>query len=405
MGADCRMNPSLKTLQSYPFERLGALLADVDPAPLSPIDFSIGEPRQTPPAFFAEVIMEHLHGLAQYPKILGSLSLRQAIVHWANERFSLPQGFLDPERNVLPANGSREALFSVAQAVLDPHSGKDRVLIPNPFYQIYEGAALLAGATVQYCNCKESGQPDYRAISDETWRHTGLLYVNSPHNPTGSALSLEDWLFLLEQARRFDFVLAADECYSEIYFDRPPTGVLEAAASTGSLAKVLTFHSLSKRSSVPGARSGFIAGDAELLAGFRQYRTYLGNAMPPFIQAASAAAWSDESHVEQTRRDYGEKFAFAAEILGSFLPIHRPDGGFYLWLSVGHGEDFSRALYAQENVRCLPGAYLARLAQGEYPGEDRVRIALVGDTDTCREGLLRIRHFLETSAWLERKRS
>ncbi|MEY2340720.1 succinyldiaminopimelate transaminase [Acidithiobacillus sp. IBUN Pt1247-S3] len=392
------MNPRLTSLQAYPFERLRDLLAGTTPPDLQLIDFSIGEPRHPAPAFVVESIIEHLHGLAEYPKILGSETLRKTIIAWATKRFSLPEDFLHPEHHVLPANGSREALFSVAQALFDSSSGKDLILQPNPFYQIYEGAALLAGATPFYLNCGSSGQPDYRAVEPKIWQRCALLYVNSPHNPTGAALRVEDWDFLIAKARQYDFILAADECYSEIYFDEAPAGVLSAAARSGSLDKVLAFHSLSKRSSIPGARSGFIIGDADLLAAFRLYRTYLGNAMPPFIQAASAAAWADEKHVIAMRQDYAEKFSAAAEILGDLLPIERPDGGFYLWLQVGDGEAFTRDLYAAQHVRCLPGTYLARTAHGTHPGADRVRIALVGELDTCREGLARIRQFLQTSS-------
>ncbi|WP_308388505.1 succinyldiaminopimelate transaminase [Acidithiobacillus sp. AMEEHan] len=391
------MNPRLSSLQAYPFERLRDLLAGIHPPALSLIDFSIGEPRHPAPALVVESIIEHLHGLAEYPKVLGSDTLREAIVAWASRRFALSAGFLDPEKHVLPANGSREALFSAAQALVDVSSGKDLILLPNPFYQIYEGAAILAGAQPYYLNCEASGQPDYRAVTPEIWQRCALLYVNSPHNPTGAALQGEDWDFLIATARQYDFILAADECYSEIYFAGPPAGVLSAAARSGSLANVLAFHSLSKRSSVPGARSGFIAGDADLLAAFRLYRTYLGNAMPPFIQAASAAAWDDEKHVAAMRKDYSEKFAAAAEILGDIRPIERPDGGFYLWLQVGDDEAFTRDLYAAQHVRCLPGSYLARTAHGVHPGADRVRIALVGPLDICREGLNRIREFLKTS--------
>ena len=393
------MNPLLETLQAYPFERLRTLLAGVTPADKELIDFSIGEPRHPAPAIVSEAIIEHLHGLAEYPKVLGDLRLRQAIADWASRRFALPAGFLDPERHVIPANGSREALFSVAQVALPPcQTSKPLVLLPNPFYQIYEGAAILAGAKPYYLNCTATGQPDYRAVLPEIWERCAVLYVNSPHNPTGAALRADDWDFLIATARQYDFILAADECYSEIYFAAPPAGVLHAAARSGSLANVLAFHSLSKRSSIPGARSGFIAGDADLLAAFRLYRTYLGNAMPPFIQAASAAAWADEKHVIAMRQDYAEKFAAAAQILGDILNIERPDGGFYLWLQVGDGEAFTRDLYAAQHVRCLPGTYLARTAHGIHPGADRVRIALVGDVDTCREGLLRIRQFLQTSS-------
>lgn len=391
------MNPLLETLQAYPFERLRTLLAGVTPVDKEFIDFSIGEPRHPAPAIVSEAIMEHLHGLAEYPKVIGDLRLRQAIADWATRRFALPASFLDPERHVIPANGSREALFSIAQAVLPPcQSPKPLVVLPNPFYQIYEGAALLAGAEPYYLNCDASGQPDFLAVEESVWTRTALLYINSPHNPTGATLSLETLDWLIRKARQYGFVLAADECYSELYPEgQAPAGILEAAAATGSLAQVLAFHSLSKRSSVPGARSGFVAGDADILRAFVRYRTYLGTATPPFIQAAAIAAWQDEQHVQHTRADYARKFAAAQDILGAALPIETPAGGFYLWPQVGDGEAFVRTLYGAEHVRCLPGAYLARDAHGVHPGRDRVRIALVGSLEDCVEGLQRIRHFME----------
>ncbi|MHB8266772.1 MAG: succinyldiaminopimelate transaminase [Acidithiobacillus ferrivorans] len=392
------MNPLLKTLQAYPFERLRTLLAGITPPAKELIDFSIGEPRHPAPAIVSEAIIEHLHGLAEYPKVLGDLRLRQAITDWATQRFALPADFLDPERHVIPANGSREALFSIAQAVLPPcQTPKPLVLLPNPFYQIYEGAALLAGAEPYYLNCAASGQPDFAAVNESVWARTALLYVNSPHNPTGATLSLETLGWLVAKARQHGFLLAADECYSELYPEgQAPAGILEAAAATGSLAQVLAFHSLSKRSSIPGARSGFVAGDADILKAFVRYRTYLGAATPPFIQAAAIAAWQDEQHVKHTRTDYARKFAAAHAILGAVLPVETPAGGFYLWPQVGAGEAFVRALYEAEHVRCLPGAYLARDAHGIHPGQDRVRIALVGSLEDCVEGLQRIRHFLDS---------
>ncbi len=392
------MNPLLKTLQAYPFERLRTLLAGITPPAKELIDFSIGEPRHPAPAIVSEAIIEHLHGLAEYPKVLGDLRLRQAITDWATQRFALPADFLDPERHVIPANGSREALFSIAQAVLPPcQTPKPLVLLPNPFYQIYEGAALLAGAEPYYLNCAASGQPDFAAVNESVWARTALLYVNSPHNPTGATLSLETLGWLVAKARQHGFLLAADECYSELYPEgQAPAGILEAAAATGSLAQVLAFHSLSKRSSIPGARSGFVAGDADILKAFVRYRTYLGAATPPFIQAAAIAAWQDEQHVKHTRTDYARKFAAAHDILGAVLPVETPAGGFYLWPQVGDGEAFVRALYEAEHVRCLPGAYLARDAHGIHPGQDRVRIALVGSLEDCVEGLQRIRHFLDS---------
>ncbi|WP_226824509.1 succinyldiaminopimelate transaminase [Acidithiobacillus caldus] len=398
MAEDCGMNPGLASLQAYPFERLRRLLQDVRPPALPLVDFSIGEPRQQAPELVARALTASLQqGLAEYPKVLGEPALRQAIAAWTSRRFTLPTGFLDPDRCILPVNGTREALFSIAQTVINPcQDVKSLVLMPNPFYQIYEGAALLAGAKPHYLNCDPgSGQPDFRAIPESVWERSALLYVNSPHNPTGAALGGEELAWLVGQARRFGVVLAVDECYTEIYFRGPPTGVLSVAAQTGSLDSVLSFHSLSKRSSIPGARSGFVAGDPAILAQFLRYRTYLGAAMPPFIQAASRAAWSDEEHVVESRRSYARKFAAARDILGEHLDIQLPDGGFYLWPEVGDGEAFARELYAAEHVRCLPGAYLAREAHGLHPGHDRVRIALVGSEAECIEGLQRIRRFLD----------
>ncbi len=395
------MNPQLDLLQAYPFERLRALLADVEPADLAAIDFSIGEPRHPAPGMVTEAIIEHLHGLAEYPKVQGEERLRRAIAAWATQRFALPAGFLDADRHVLPANGSREALFSIAQTVLPPCAEpKPLVLMPNPFYQIYEGAALLAGGQPYYLNCGPAGQPDFLAIDEAIWARTALLYVNSPHNPTGAVIPAETLSWLVAKARQHGFVLAADECYSEIYGEgeRPP-GILEAAAGTGSLDRVLAFHSLSKRSSIPGARSGFVAGDAEILRAFLRYRTYMGPATPPFIQAGAIAAWEDEGHVQRTRAAYEAKFAAVLEILQPALEVERPAGGFYLWPQVADGEAFARALYAGQNVRCLPGAYLARAAHGQHPGRDRVRIALVGTLEECVEGAQRIRRFLASHSF------
>ncbi|MGC9127785.1 MAG: succinyldiaminopimelate transaminase [Acidithiobacillus sp.] len=392
------MNPGLASLQAYPFERLRQLLQDVTPPALPLIDFSIGEPRQQAPELVAQALTASLQqGLAEYPKVLGELTLRRAMAAWASRRFSLPSGFLDPDRCILPVNGTREALFSIAQTLVDPcQEPKALVLMPNPFYQIYEGAALLAGAEPYYLNCDPvSGQPDYHAIPEAIWQRAALIYVNSPHNPTGAALDQDALAWLIAQTRRHGVVLAVDECYSEIYFRDAPVGVLAVAAATGSLEGVLSFHSLSKRSSIPGARSGFVAGDPAVLARFLRYRTYLGAAMPPFIQAASLAAWGDEEHVAQSRRTYARKFAAAQDILGGHLDIALPDGGFYLWPEVGDGEAFTRALFASKHVRCLPGAYLARHAHGLHPGQERVRIALVGSEEECIEGLQRIRDFLD----------
>jgi N-succinyldiaminopimelate aminotransferase len=395
------MNPDLDRLQAYPFERLGALLRGVaPPRDLPPIPLSLGEPRHPTPAFIPQALVAHLQGLATYPATRGTGPLRAAIADWLTRRFSLPAGSVDPERHVLPVNGTREALFAFAQAVVDRRRDA-RVLMPNPFYQIYEGAAFLAGATPWYVPCEASTGflPDFDAVPPQAWDRCQLVYLCSPGNPTGAVLAMETLEALIERADRHDFVIAADECYSEIYPDEaaPPPGLLQAAARMGRTGweRCVVFHSLSKRSSVPGMRSGFVAGDARVIERFLLYRTYHGCAMPPPVQAASAAAWADEHHVAENRALYRRKLDAVLEVLSPVLDVRRPDGAFYLWPRVAGDETaFARDLFARKGVTVLPGRYLSRPAEGADPGRGRLRLALVAPLDDCVEAAGRIRDFL-----------
>ena len=393
------MNPDLDKLKPYPFERLRALFKGIEPpAGLDHIPLSLGEPRHPTPAFIGEAVLSHLHGLAAYPLTKGSAELRQAIAEWLERRFELPG--VDPDTQVLPVSGTREALFALAQAVID-RSRPAAVLMPNPFYQIYEGAALLAGAEPVYLNCDpHSGRPRFHAVSADTWRRCQLLYICSPHNPTGAVIPREELVALMELADEHDFVIAADECYSEIYFDEgaPPVGLLQAAAASGrrDFRRCVVFHSLSKRSNAPGLRSGFVAGDAALLERFLRYRTYQGCAMPPHHQVASRLAWQDEGHVRDNRRLYGEKFDAVLEILGDALEVTRPEAGFYLWARTpGSDEAFARELFARQHVTVLPGSYLSREHEGVNPGAGRVRMALVAPLEECVDAARRIRRYLD----------
>ncbi len=396
------MNPRLDLLQPYPFQKLAGLLAGIEPPrELDDIRLSIGEPRHPTPAFLHEAVHEHLDGLARYPLTKGSPALREAIADWLMRRFALPAGSVDPERHVLPVNGTREALFALAQAVIDP-GRPARVLMPNPFYQIYEGAALLAGGEPVYLNCTaETGfLPDFEAVPDATWDACQLLYLCSPANPTGAVLPIETLQQLIERAERHDFVIASDECYSEIYQDEdaPPPGLLQAAAALGETGwrRCVVFHSLSKRSNAPGLRSGFVAGDADLLARFLLYRTYHGCAMSPVVQAASIAAWRDERHVQRNRALYREKFAAVHEVLAPVLDVTVPPAGFYLWPRLPvPDEDFARRLYRERHVTVLPGRYLSREADGINPGAGHVRMALVAERDECVTAAGHIRELLE----------
>ncbi len=395
------MNPLLNKLQPYPFEKLKQLLAGISPdASYSPISLGIGEPKHPTPSFIRKVLTDNLAGLASYPTTAGSDALRAAIAGWLERRYGLPQ--IDVAKQVLPVNGSREALFALAQTVIDPMPGA-LVMCPNPFYQIYEGAAYLAGAQPYFVNSDPARNfaPDYKSVPADVWPRVQLLYLCSPGNPTGAVLALEDWKELFELSDRYGFVIAADECYSEIYFKtEAPLGGLEAAHKLGRTGypRLIAFSSLSKRSNVPGMRSGFVAGDADILKKFLLYRTYHGSAMSPSIQAASIAAWNDETHVFENRAKYIEKFKQVTPMLQEVLDVQLPDAGFYLWAKVDKRTDISdteyaRRLYAEYNVTVLPGSYLAREAHGLNPGQNRIRMALVAEVDECLEAAGRIVKF------------
>lgn len=396
------MNPLLSRLQPYPFERLRQLFAGVTPNPeYRPISLGIGEPKHPTPRFIKDVLARAMDtpgtDLSAYPPTAGTPELRQACAGWMQRRYGLQ---LDAATQVLPINGSREALFAFAQTVIDP-TRPAVVVCPNPFYQIYEGAALLAGAEPFYApsDPKRNFAVDWDSVPEATWARTQLLYVCSPGNPTGAVMPLEEWRKLFALQDRHGFVIASDECYSEIYFrDEPPLGGLEAAAKLGrtDFRGLVAFTSLSKRSNVPGMRSGFVAGDAQLLKQFLLYRTYHGSAMSPIVQAASTVAWNDEQHVVENREQYRRKFAEVTPLLESVLDVRLPDASFYLWAGVrGSDTDFARDLLAQYNVTVLPGSYLAREAAGANPGAGRVRMALVADTAECLEAARRIVQFVQ----------
>ena len=400
------MNPRLESLHPYPFEQLRQLFGTImPPAGTREIKLSIGEPQHATPAFIKETLAQHLGGLAKYPTTQGIDGLREAIAGWIARRYGVPAP--DAATQVLPVNGSREALFAFAQTVVDGSKAGATVLCPNPFYQIYEGAALLAGARPVFINTlrEHDFEMDLAAIDEETWRNTQLLYVCSPGNPTGKVMGLDTWQTLFELSDRHGFVIASDECYSEVYFDEamPPLGGLEAARKLGrdDYRNLVMFSSLSKRSNVPGLRSGFVAGDAAILKKFMLYRTYHGSAMSPPVQAASIAAWNDEAHVRDNRRLYVEKFRQVAPIVAQHLETEIPDAGFYLWASVAKyapmsDTEFARELHHQYNVTVLPGSYLARNADGVNPGAGYLRIALVADVDECLEAAQRIAAFCQT---------
>jgi N-succinyldiaminopimelate aminotransferase len=395
------MNPDMSQLQPYPFERLAQLFADVErPAALSAISLSIGEPRHPTPGFITEEVITHLHGLSKYPTTRGLPELRTAIARWLMWRFKLPDGSVDPERHVLPVNGTREALFAFAQCSID-RRGNPLVLMPNPFYQIYEGAALLAGATPWFMNTtRETGyRPDFDAVPAAVWERCQLVYICNPGNPTGAVVGLQQLQQLLELADRHDFVIASDECYSELYPDEhaPPPGLLQAAAAAGrdDYSRCMVFHSLSKRSNAPGLRSGFVAGDAALIENFLRFRTYHGCAMLPANQAASIRAWQDEAHVRENRGLYRDKFTAVLDILAPVLDVQAPEAGFYLWPQTRTGDTgFAHDLLAQQNVAVLPGSYLSRTVNGSNPGSDHVRMALVAPFEDCVEAAQRIKSYI-----------
>lgn len=395
------MNPDLNKLQSYPFEKLNKLKADISPpTDLSHIPLFIGEPKHPTPEFIKQTLVNNLQGLANYPLTKGEDALRESIANWIQQRFQVSQ--IDPVKQVLPVNGTREALFSFAQSVIDRSEKNPIVLMPNPFYQIYEGAAFLAGATPVFINCPANKQfyPDFGSIDEKTWQDCQLLYLCSPNNPTGAVLDIKTLQKIIQLAEKYDFIIASDECYSELYFEEenPPIGLLQAAEQMGNktFKRCVVFHSLSKRSNVPGLRSGFVAGDAKILEKFFLYRTYHGCAMPPPVQKASIAAWQDEEHVKENRALYREKFKAFFEILSPSMPLQMPEAGFYFWMHTPFEEElFTQRLFEKQHITVLPGSYLSRKTPLGNPGENRVRIALVASVEECIEAARRMRHFIE----------
>ena len=397
------MNPLLDRLHPYPFERLARLLAGAaPPADQRPIQLTIGEPRHAPPPFVGAALSASLDRLAVYPKAAGLPELRAACAGWLERRFGLGAGAVDPATMVIPVNGTREGLFSFVQAVLDPAAG-GLVLMPNPFYQIYEGAALLAGATPHYLDTTAANGflPDLDAVPEDTWRQCRILFICSPGNPTGAVMDEDYLLRVLALAERYDFVVASDECYADIYLDEnaPPPGLLGACLRAGNprFERCAVFHSLSKRSSVPGLRSGFVAGDPDIMTGFRLYRTYHGCAVPEMVQLASVPAWEDDAHAAANRRLYQQKFDAVVPILAEVMQVDRPAAAFYLWLATpGDDEAFTRGLYAAENVAVLPGRYLSRDHAGGNPGTGRVRVSLVAELDECVAAAHRMARFVRS---------
>ena len=407
------MNHNLKHLHPYPFAKMATLLADRKPANgYSEIKLGIGEPKHEPPAFVLDVLRENLDKISRYPTTNGMFELRQTIAHWLEKRFFL--NHVDANTQVLPVMGTREAIFSFVQAVVD-HDVSDKdshslasntsptVVMPNPFYQIYEGAAILAQATPYFVPCTSDNdyKGDYRAVPKDVWTRTQLLFVCSPNNPTGAVMTMDDWEYLIRLSDQYGFIIASDECYSELYFDTAPIGLLQACAALGrrDFKNCIVFHSLSKRSNLPGLRSGFVAGDAKILQAYLQYRTYQGCAMPIPHQLASIAAWQDEKHVAHNRSLYQEKFALWMSELGELLELRMPDAGFYFWVKVpeqfdGNDEIFVKALYEQANIHALAGRYLSREVDGHNPGQGYVRIALVASVDESRKAISRIRSLL-----------
>ena len=394
------MNPELAKLHPYPFEKLAQLKQGCHPPEDLPhIALSIGEPKHPTPGFITEAVITHLHGLSSYPTTAGSNELRHAIATWLNQRFQL-DGHINAVTQVLPVNGTREALFAFAQAVID-RSKNPLVVMPNPFYQIYEGAAILAGAEPFYLNCDAANGfiPDFESVSEDTWQRCQLLYICSPGNPTGAVIDEQTLQRLIELAHQHDFVIAADECYSEIYHDeaQPPVGLLQAAYNGGytDMSRCVVFHSLSKRSNAPGLRSGFVAGDAAILKQFLRYRTYHGCSMPPATQAASISAWEDEAHVAHNRELYREKFEAVMDILSPVMKVSMPEASFYLWAETPVADtEFARQLFEHKNVTVLPGSYLGRDTAEGNPGANRVRMALVAPLEECIEAAHRIRSLI-----------
>ena len=401
------MNPELQLLQPYPFEKLNALKDGIQaPENLSHIALSIGEPKNSPPEFVLQCLADNLDKLANYPSTKGMPELRSAIGDWATKRFQLKEGSLCPHSQVLPVNGTREALFAIVQTIVDRTKArageKNLVIFPNPFYQIYEGATLLAGATPHFLNCTaDKGYiPDFDGVDEKTWNRCQLLFLCSPGNPTGAVIDSKTLQKLIALADKHDFIIASDECYSELYFDEdsPPVGLLQACAEMGrhDFDRCVVFHSLSKRSNLPGLRSGFVAGDEKLIASFLKYRTYHGCAMPLSTQIASIAAWSDEEHVFENRCSYRQKFDAVLAILGEGLNLEKPDAGFYFWPRTPiDDQDFARRLFQQQNVTVLPGSFLARDTTQGNPGKNHIRMALVASVEECISAAQRINQLLE----------
>ena len=396
------MNPDLDRLQPYPFEKLRGLFKDTTPNPaLSAIALAIGEPKHLTPPLIIDAMADNLGGLARYPLTLGSESLRATIAAWLKRRYDLNQ--IDPHTQVVPTLGSREAIFSLAQTIIDRGKPGATVICPNPFYQIYEGAALLAGATPYFINnvADNNFRYDVSAVPEAVWARTQLVYACSPANPTGKVMSLEEWEQLFNLSDRYGFVIVSDECYSEIYLDNanPPLGALEAAQALGldGYARLVAMGSLSKRSNVPGMRSGYAVGDAAILKQFTLYRTYHGSAMGPAVQAASEVAWKDEAHVIENRRLYREKFRAFYDIVHPVLPLVMPDASFYFWVKTPIADtEFARRLYQDQHLTVLAGSYLGRVAHGINPGENYVRLAMVSPLNECIEAAHRMTNFIQS---------
>lgn len=397
------MNPRIKDLQPYPFERLQQLLAGITPAAKSPISLSIGEPKHEPPAIVLQQLQQHLDKVALYPKTAGTDALKNSIRRWLEQRFALPCNSLHLQQ-ILPLNGTREGLFSFIQALANPEQANANIIMPNPFYQIYEGASLLAGVKPYFINCEQTHN-DLAEIfaleqkSPEVLQNCQILIICSPGNPTGAVISEKHLQKLIRLAQKYHFIIASDECYSEIYFDEqnPPVGLLQAAANMGNsnYKNCVVFHSLSKRSNLPGLRSGFVAGDQDVIQHFLQYRTYHGSAMSEMVQQASICAWSDEEHVKANRKLYQQKFKQVLDVLKPVMDIDSPDASFYLWPKLAISDtEFCQKLYQQQNVLVLPGQFLSRTAHGINPGENHVRMALVASPEQCLEAALRIKQFV-----------
>jgi len=396
------MNPDLQKLQPYPFEKLNALKSGCTPTVEGHIALSIGEPKHDAPQLVLDAITQNLGQINRYPLTKGSTELRTAIGNWLTRRFKLNETALNTEQHILPVNGTREALFSFAQCVIS-HNDDSLILMPNPFYQIYEGAAFLSGATPYFYNTvKENNYlPDFNAIEADIWQRCKIIYICTPSNPTGSTLNKEQLSELLHLSKQYNFIIASDECYSEIYFDEqnPPVGLLEAAEAVGNydFKNCMVFHSLSKRSNLPGMRSGFVAGDSDLIKAYLKYRTYHGSAMPPVHQVASIEAWNDEAHVKKNRKLYLEKFNAVIDILSPVISIKKPDAGFYVWLNTPIcDEKFAKELFDQQNVTVLPGSYLSRENETINPGQNHIRMALVAPLDECITAANRIKQYIQT---------